>query len=188
MKKNYYLQHREEILKRAHERYLKKHLEIKEYARVHRIKNIERVRESEKKYRLKNKKLIAMKKKEWAETNRGKRNQQLKHRYDTDIQYKLQILLRTRMKMALRNDQKVGSAIRDLGCTIAELKFYLEGKFQDGMTWENHGTWHIDHEIPLTFYDLTDREQFLKACHYTNLQPMWAVENMSKKNKILSKK
>ena len=55
------------------------------------------------------------------------------------------------------------------------------------MTWNNYGYkgWHIDHIIPLSAFDLADREQFLKACHFTNLQPLRAEENFSKNNKIL---
>jgi len=48
------------------------------------------------------------------------------------------------------------------------------------MTWEKHTFfgWHIDHIIPLENFDLTDREQFLKACHYTNTRPLWYFENL----------
>ena len=56
------------------------------------------------------------------------------------------------------------------------------------MTWDNygngHGYWNIDHKIPLSIVDLTNREEFLKVCHYTNLQPMWAIENIIKGNKV----
>lgn len=108
-------------------------------------------------------------------------------RMKEDIPHKLRQLLRMRLKNMLQHDYKAGSAVRDLGCTTKELKFYLEGRFKEGMTWANHGKfgWHIDHIIPLAFYDLTDRQQFLKACHYTNLQPLWAKENLQKHTKLI---
>ena len=103
-------------------------------------------------------------------------------RFKSNVNYKLSKILRARLFKALKNDQKRGSAIIDLGCTIPEFKQYLESKFQDGMTWDNWGLhgWHIDHILPLASFDLTDREQFSKACNYTNLQPLWAEENWSK--------
>lgn len=106
-----------------------------------------------------------------------------KKRYHGDIQFKLASVLRSRISYLLKNS-KSGSAVDDLGCSISELKFYLEGKFKDGMTWNNYGNWHIDHIIPLTFFDLTNREQFLQACNYKNLQPLWAIDNIKKGTKI----
>ena len=72
-----------------------------------------------------------------------------------------------------------------LGCTIGELKIYLEQQFKPGMTWENHiiDGWHIDHIRPLSSFDLTVLEQYKQACHYTNLQPLWAKDNLSKNDK-----
>jgi hypothetical protein len=92
--------------------------------------------------------------------------------------------LRSRLYQAIRWESKAGSAVSDLGCSIPELKQYLESKFQPGMTWDNYGQWHIDHINPLAKFDLTDREQFLQACHFTNLQPLWAVDNLAKRDKI----
>ena len=100
--------------------------------------------------------------------------------------------MRKRLNKALRNNQKSGSAVRDLGCTIQVMRKYLEDKFYshpntgEKMSWDNYGMhgWHIDHIIPLSHFDLTDREQLKKACHYTNLQPMWAEENLRKSNKV----
>lgn len=110
-----------------------------------------------------------------------------KEKYATDIQFKLRQILRSRLTKAISRDYKTGSAVRDLGCTIAELKTYLELLFQPGMSWDNWipDGWHIDHIKPLASFDLTNREQFLQACHYTNLQPLWAEENLSKKDKPL---
>ncbi len=109
-----------------------------------------------------------------------------RNKIKTDIQFRLKMNLRSRLLMAIKSDQRVGSAIRDLGCSIAELKMYLEGQFKDGMTWANYGLrgWHIDHKIPLDLFDLADRAQFVAACHYSNLQPLWAKENFSKGNRI----
>lgn len=100
-------------------------------------------------------------------------------------QGRLRIILRSRLCSAIKNGYKAGSFVRDLGCTIEQLRAYLEEQFKPGMTWDNWALdgWHIDHIKPLTSFDLTDREQFKKACHYTNLQPLWAEENFSKQDK-----
>lgn len=69
-----------------------------------------------------------------------------------------------------------------LGCTWQEARSHLEAQFKDGMSWENYGQhgWHIDHIRPLRSFDLTDPEQARVAFHYTNLQPMWASDNIRK--------
>jgi hypothetical protein len=84
------------------------------------------------------------------------------------------------MRNAILRQFKAGSAVRDLGCSISELKVYIESKFQSGMSWNNYGKWHIDHIKPLVKFDLQDRAQFLEACHFTNLQPLWAEQNILK--------
>ena len=109
-------------------------------------------------------------------------NRYVKCRKAIDPNYKLAQCLRDRLNKALKGNQKTGSAIRDLGCSIDFLRQHLESLFQPGMSWDNwslHG-WHIDHMQPLSSFDLTNREQLLKACHYTNLQPLWAEENLKK--------
>ena len=108
--------------------------------------------------------------------------------YNNNINFKLSDILRSRLRHAIKNNQKSGSAVKDLGCSIDDLKKYLESKFQPGMSWDNHGFrgWHIDHIRPLSNFDLSVREQFLIACHYTNLQPMWWRQNIVKGNKHVS--
>ena len=73
---------------------------------------------------------------------------------------------------------------RTIGCTGAELRRHLESQFQPGMNWENYGKWHIDHIFPLSVAFARGPESFKKACHYTNLQPLWAIDNVRKGNKI----
>lgn len=103
-----------------------------------------------------------------------------------DVNHRLAGNLRKRLGRAIRIGSKSGSAVRDLGCSIEELKRYLESRFQPGMTWENWSLrgWHIDHVMPLSSFDLGDREQFLAAAHHTNLQPMWAIENIAKSGRV----
>ncbi len=95
---------------------------------------------------------------------------------------KIATALRSRLWQAIKTEARSGSAVRDLGCTIPELKTYLESQFRPGMTWENWSRtgWHVDHKKPLASFDLTDRKQLLEAVHFTNLQPLWAVENLAK--------
>ena len=102
--------------------------------------------------------------------------------------------LRSRLSNAVSNNQKMGSAVNDLGCSIEALKDYLATKFYKDnasnteMTWDNYGQWHIDHDDAIANYDLTNREELLKACHYTNLLPKWAGDNQTKSNKIIGEK
>ena len=136
----------------------------------------------------KNKEALVIKNREWKKNNlekiRGSRNAWFKKRCAEDPSYKLAHALRTRMNMAIKLGSKSGSAVRDLGCTIEEFKKHIELQFKPGMTWDNWGlwgnVWHIDHIKPLVSFDLTDKEQFMEACNYTNMQPLWCVENNSK--------
>jgi len=124
--------------------------------------------------------------KKWQTANRRevtKRNTAYrKRRCKVDLGFKLRGRLRNRIGSALRGKTKPGSAVKDLGCTVAELKTHLESLFQPGMTWDNWSMagWHIDHIKPLCSFDLTDPTQFKQACHYTNLQPLWAKDNLAK--------
>ena len=67
------------------------------------------------------------------------------------------------------------------------LKQHLESQFKDGMSWNNHGVkgWHIDHIKPCASFDLTDPEEQKKCFHFSNLQPLWWIDNLKKKDKIL---
>jgi hypothetical protein len=67
-----------------------------------------------------------------------------------------------------------------IGCDINQLKKHLENKFKSGMTWDNYGVWHIDHIKPLCSFDLRDEGEVKKACHYSNLRPLWAEDNIKK--------
>ena len=103
-------------------------------------------------------------------------------RYQEDLLFRIKVQLRNRLRSAIIGNYKSGSAVGDLGCSIDAFKSYIESMFGQGMTWDNWGTygWHIDHIIPLASFELSDRDQLLKACHYTNLRPLWCEENLKK--------
>ena len=71
-----------------------------------------------------------------------------------------------------------------LGCDWPSLKTHLESRFVEGMTWDNYGEWHIDHVNPLASFDLSQKDELVVAWHYTNLQPLWAEDNLRKSDKI----
>ena len=89
---------------------------------------------------------------------------------------------RSRIHEVLRGIVKHNHTLEMIGCTAKELKNYLASKFTDGMTWENYGRygWHVDHIRPCASFDFTDPEQQKQCFHYTNLQPLWARDNLSK--------
>ena len=149
----------------------------KEYKKKYRLENKERLTLYNKKYWLENKETLN-------ECN-AKRNRE---RYHSDVEYKLsmslRIYLRKKLKAHLAN--KNSSALSLAGCTMEELKAHIESKFEEGMSWENWALdgWHLDHIIPCSSFDLTIEEEQKKCFHYTNLQPLWAKDNLSKTNKL----
>tara|TARA_R110002110_G_scaffold397819_1_gene613180 strand:- start:310 stop:885 length:576 start_codon:yes stop_codon:yes gene_type:complete len=122
--------------------------------------------------------------KEWYEANREKKIahqiEYNKKRYNSDENFKMACTLRSRVNHALKGKSKSASTMELLGCTIGALWLHLESQFTEGMTRQNRGRWHIDHIIPCAAFDLTDPEQQRKCFHWSNLQPLWALENISK--------
>lgn len=178
----------------------------KKYINGYREKNKEHIKECSKDYKKRNKETIKKYTKEYREQNkdyikkqesiyreqnkehyRESKREYQKNRKKIDINFKIRINLRNRLGRIIKNNTKKGSAVRDLGCSIDKLKIHLESQFEPWMTWDNYGQygWHIDHIKPLSKFDLTDREQFLEAVHFTNLQPMHWRENIIKYNKVI---
>jgi hypothetical protein len=150
-----------------------------------------------KKHYEKNKEVLNANKKIYVEKNRARRREYVrewkKYKYHNDINFKLADLLRERIRAVLKGKTKKGSAVADLGCSFDFFRSYIESKFKQGMTWNNLGRgcngkgmqeWQLDHIRPLALFNLEDREEFLKAVNYTNLQPLWATENLKKGKKL----
>ena len=106
-------------------------------------------------------------------------------RYKTDPSFRLKVCLRSRVICVLKGKTKSASTMKLLGVKNIEFVWnHLEKSFKPGMTRKNHGKWHIDHIKPCSSFDLTKPSEQRECFHYTNLQPLWASENLSKGNRI----
>jgi hypothetical protein len=143
-------------------------------------KRKEQIRKAQLRYYQKHKDKIKARCRKYRMNNREKVNKYQKNRYKTDINFKLSGCLTRRINKLLKGINKSKSTLKLLGCTIEHLWIHLEKQFQPGMTKENYGLYHIDHIRPCASFDLTIPEEQAKCFHYTNLQPLWAKDNLSK--------
>lgn len=111
-------------------------------------------------------------------------------KYNNNINFRISVTTRARINKALKRSFAVKSnkSSNLLGCSIEELKIHLESLFTEGMSWLNYGYygWHIDHIMPCSKFNLLCPKEQRKCFHYTNLQPLWMKDNISKCNKITS--
>lgn len=149
--------------------------ELKISSAEYREKNKQRIIESDKEYYLLNKERMKAR-----ATNYAKRRRQ------TDLLYNLVCNMRSRIWHALKARTKSDKSFNLIGCSKLFLREYLESLFQPGMSWENYGHkgWHVDHITPCAAFDLSDPDQQRKCFHYTNLQPLWAKDNLTKSAKV----
>jgi len=119
------------------------------------------------------------------ERTRMRKSKYRKFKTLTDPNYRIRRNLRTRIKCALDGKLKHSKTMELLGCSIESFRKHLEERFQPNMGWHNYGSWHIDHIRPCASFDLIDPEQQKQCFHYTNTQPLWAVDNMKKGNKLV---
>ena len=196
--KQYSLNNEKKVRERRKQHYLNNREKIREKEKQYRLDNIERIREKDKQYRLANierikehnkKPKTKERKRQYRLNNREKIRERRKIRLKDDIEYRLTSNLRRRICHAVKrqNISKTSKTKDLINCDWKTFKSYFESKFKEGMTWENHGYkgWHVDHIIPCASFDLVDPEQQKKCFHYTNLQPLWWYENLSKGTKTL---
>ena len=167
----------------------------KKYMKTWREKNREAIAEYAREWHKNNRETILEQKKEYRKNNREVINKYKNNRYSTDLNYKMRENLRNVLHNKLKRHlikettpefSYTKSSLSYLGCTVEELKTYIENQFEDGMTWENwaYDGWHLDHIIPCSSFDLTKKKEQKKCFHYTNLQPLWAEDNLSKGSKL----
>jgi len=103
------------------------------------------------------------------------------------LNYRLARNIRSRIKETIKGNKKSQSSLKLLGCSLEQVRQHIESQFQEGMSWNNWSFygWHIDHIRPISSFDLSDPIQQQQCFHYTNLQPLWAKDNLAKGNKIV---
>ena len=143
----------------------------KEYGKTYREANKEREKERNKK---------------WSSENRdniNSRNTKYRNNKIKDPLFKLKENIRCLIRISIKKSKfsKNTKTYKILGCSYDEFKSYIESLFESGMTWENYPNWHLDHKIPISWAD--SEEDIIKLNHYTNFQPKWAFDNLSKGNK-----
>lgn len=161
---------------------------VKEYRERRKIKeNSDNTRcNYEKQYYIDNKDKIREQHRLWRVNNKDKIRKREKERLLTDPNFKLRRLLKDRTRAAIikQYGKKSIKTIECLGSSIEVARNHIESKFVDGMSWQNHGKWEIDHIIPCASFDLINIDHQRICFHYTNLQPLWKEENKKKNDKL----
>jgi len=178
----------QERIKRYRKQNEKKH---REYLKEYRKKNKDLLAKKKKEDYLLNKEKIAEKRKKWYEKNKDivikKQVERQRNKRQTDPIYKFKknarSLINHSFKRGTNQFSKKAKTEQILGCTIEEFRSYIESKFTEGMSFKNHGEWHLDHIIPLSI--AITEEEIIKLNHYSNFQPLWAEDNLKKSNKII---
>jgi hypothetical protein len=142
---------------------------------------------SKRKSRIENKDFEELKRKIYLFNNSDRikivKNNYRRNKYKNDIEFNIEHRFRSRLQKLTKNlNSKTNKSIFYLGCTKFEFKEYLESKFIEGMSWENRDKWHIDHIIPCAKFNLSDQEELIKCFNYKNLQPLWAKDNILKRD------
>lgn len=180
-KKEYYNQNKDTILLKVKSYQDNNKLKIKEKNKTYRQKHRVRLLEKEKNRRLNNLEFFKEKDRLYYQNNKEKIHAREKKKRQTDPLFKLANNLRRRINHFLKN--KSSNLENIIGLDLQSFKTYIESKFVDGMCWEKVGKEiHIDHIIPLC--SAKNEDELIKLCHYTNLQPLWAKDNLKKGKKV----
>jgi hypothetical protein len=123
--------------------------------------------------------------KNYKETHRKEGNERQKKKYHSDPLYKCRTLARSAIRRVLKskNFHKKHKTNQILKCSFEYFFYYIERQFKEGMTWENHGEWELDHAVPHSL-GIT-AEEVIALNHYSNFQPLWKEDNLKKTNKLI---
>ena len=169
-RKEHYIKNKDSIIKR-NKLYVNKNYEkTKCYRKIYALNNKEKTKE----YNLKNK-----------DKHNLRQTEYIKKRKLIDPLFKLRKCISSLILVSIKRQgyTKKTKTFKYLGCTFEEFKIHLEKQFTEGMNWDNQGQWHLDHIYPVSL--AKDEQHLIKLNHYTNFQPLWAIDNIKKGNKII---
>jgi hypothetical protein len=161
-----------------------------ERGKIYNLNNPQKHKERSKRWSENNPDKVKDKSKRWAENNpekiKKKRRVYESKRKQNDPVFKIKSNYSTLLSRSfkIKGVKKPGKTIELLGCSIEFFIIHLTKQFTDGMSLDNYGKWHIDHIIPFASAG-NDLNKLKELCHYTNLQPLWAIDNIMKRDKIL---
>ncbi len=190
------------LISMTEEERLKRNAYMREWSR----KNYPRLREKKLEYSRSHSKEAVERVRKWRKENPGKPNEYSRKSYRknkrkkldygnaynrkrraSDPNWRLRKNLSVGIANALKGRWKSKATMQLLGCSLEDFWIHLESKFEPGMTRENYGkVWHVDHIMPSSIFDLTKSEHQKRCFHFSNLQPLFGAENVSKKDKILT--
>jgi len=178
-KKEYYSENKDRILDYNKNYYTNKKENILENCKEYYLINKSDKLEYQKKYYKENKNKIQ----KYKSNNRKKINERFNNRYKNDPIFKLKKIISSVIHKSINKEgyEKNSKTSKILGCSFEDFKCYIESQFKENMSWENHGLWHLDHKVPISWADSHQRVYELN--HYTNFQPLWALDNQIKNNK-----
>jgi len=183
-KKDYHNKNKALLNERCRKQYKKHRAKRLEYKRWEYQNKKDEIKERNSQQYLKNRDARIEYQKQYYKSNKDtcieRGRKYIVNKYHSDPNLKIKMNLSRRMRGLF---SKNGNRTVDfIGCSIDDLKLHLEKQFVDGMSWKNYGRhgWHVDHIRPCCSFDLTDSEQVRECFHYSNLQPLWAKDNLSK--------
>ena len=181
-KKQYREEHKEKVREAKKQFYEENKEKILQHQKQYREEHKDKNKEYQKQYRTDNKEHLAEQRKQYYENNKCEHNKGKGQCCICNPQLYLVNIQRMSLKRMLKISDlsKTKSTIEYLGCSPEYFKIYIQNKMTAEMKYENI---HIDHIKPITRFNLDEPDEFLDCCHYTNLQPLLATDNMEKNNK-----
>jgi len=176
----WYLLNRVTILKNAIKYYKQHSKSIRKYHKNYYKKNYMLIHKKKQEYNLRTFKQRQEYRHKWYMANKGKALVYNKTYSRLHPEYRIRHNLSIRLNVLLKGKSRTYSTIKLIGCSINKLKQYLEKQFRPGMSWSNYGKWHVDHIKPCASFNLSSPEEQKLCFHYTNLQPLWAKDNIAK--------